>query len=329
MSTETPPTYDLFGIENPLIDLLYQVQNELLKELRVEKNHMQLIDEERLRFLLERLRDHAVQREPGGSCANTLIGVAGLGGSCAFAGCVGSDPLGEDYGRLLERSGVQSYLRTSSAPTGSCLILITPDAARTMNTCLGACRELSAEMLPLNTIRRARMLYLTGYLWDTPTQQAAAELALRTAHEAGVPVAFSLADPFCVQRHHKDFVRLLQKYVSLVIGNREEMLALSGAGDSAGAMHILRKWCASVVITLGSCGACASTGANHAYVEAQPVAAVDTTGAGDGFAAGFLHAHNQGAVLEDCLRAGHRFAAKVVQRIGPRLSLEEIATLRN
>ena len=312
-------TFDVFGVENPLMDLLAQVPEDFLKRMKMEKNVTYLVDREQHESLLEALNDTPILAEPGGSCANTLLGIAQLGGKTAYAGKVGRDDYGRIYAEKLEAGGVTPFITADGSMTGSTVILITPDAARTMNTFLGACQELTAADLPLDALKSSRMLYITGYLWDTPNQQEAAQLALRTAKGEDMPIAMSLSDPFCVERHRDDFISILKDYVALVFCNREEALALTGTDNSQEALRLLREWCGGAVITLGGSGALATGDGETVYIDPFPVEAVDTTGAGDAFAAGFLYGRTTGASLLQCGRLGGYFASRVILRVGPRL----------
>lgn len=312
--------YDVFGLENPLIDLLAQVPDEFLTRMELKKNHMMLVDESRHHFLLENLKGIHIQSEAGGSCANTLLGIAQLGGKSGYCGKVGKDPYGQVYIQKLEEAGVDSYISDDGSVTGSTVILVTPDAARTMNTFLGACQELKPEDVPLDALKASKQLYLTGYLWDTEGQKEAATLALRTAGAEGIHVTMSLADPFCVHRHKADFANILDRYVDFVFANQEEALALTDTDNTHDAMRALRGWCGGAAITMGVHGAYVSLGEEHVYIDAFPVdAVVDTTGAGDAFSAGFLYGRATGASLFQCGRLGGYFASRVIQKMGPRL----------
>ena len=311
--------YDVFGLENPLIDLLAQVPDEFLARHGLKKNHMTLIDGERHAALLQALDGNPIRTAAGGSCANTLLGIAQLGGKSAYCGKVGADAHGRDYIRKLEEGGVTSFIRADGSVTGSTVILVTPDAARTMNTFLGACQELTPADLPLDALADSRLLYLTGYLWDTAGQQEAATLALKTAGENGIVVAMSLADPFCVSRHKDAFAQILEKYVDFVFANHEEALSLTGTDNTHQAMQALRKWCGGAAITLGANGALISRDDDQIYLDPYPVDAVDTTGAGDAFAAGVLYGFSSGASLFQCGRLGSYFASRVITQVGPRL----------
>ena len=312
-------SYDVFGIENPLIDLLASVPESFLEEVSVEKDKMYLIDLPRMQELMEALGGTEVRPEPGGSCANTLLGMAQLGASTAYCGKVGNDEYGRIYVEKLEAAGVTSFVKTDGQNTGSTVILVTPDAARTMNTYLGACQQLEAADVPEQALRDSKLLYMTGYLWDTETQQSAARESLRIAKDAGIPVAMSLSDPFCVQRHMDFFPGLLRDSVDLVFANREEALALTGKHTTQEAISALRELCAGAVVTLGGHGALVSEGTETAYIDPQTVSAVDTTGAGDAFAAGYLYGRTQGYSPHGCGQIGSHFAANVITRMGPRL----------
>ena len=321
-------TFDVFGIENPLIDLMVSVPDEFLERIGVGKDKMYLIDLPRLHEIVAALGETPIHPEPGGSCANTMLGMAQLGAKTAYCGKVGRDDYGRVYVRKLEEAGVTSFIKADGHNTGSTVILVTPDAARTMNTYLGACQQLAPPDLPLDGLRKARRLYLTGYLWDTEGQQQAAWLGLKTAKEAGIPVAMSLSDPFCVERHRALFPEVLRDYVDLVFANREEALALTGTGSVDDALRALRELSASVVITLGAEGALIAEGAETVRVAAFPVKAVDTTGAGDAFAAGFLYGKARACALEHCGRIGAYFASRVITQMGPRLKGDVRALLR-
>lgn len=311
--------YDVFGLENPLIDLLAQVPDDFLARHELKKNHMMLIDQERQAYLLKHLAGFPIQTEAGGSCANTMLGIAQLGGRSAYCGKAGNDAHGEAYVRKLEAGGVDSFIQLDGSVTGSTIILVTPDAARTMNTFLGACQELTVKDVPLDVLKASKMLYITGYLWDTEGQQEAATAALETAVSEGISVAMSLSDPFCVHRHREAFMGILARYVDFVFANQEEAQALTGTDNTHQAMLALREWCGGAAITLGASGACVSREEALIYLDPIPTGAVDTTGAGDAFAAGMLHGFSSGMSLFQSGRLGTLFASKVIAKVGPRL----------
>jgi sugar/nucleoside kinase (ribokinase family) len=257
-----------------------------------------------------------------------MLGAAQLGARTAYCGKAGRDDYGRVYISKLEEAGVTSFVSTDGHNTGSTVILVTPDASRTMNTYLGACQELKPSDIPVDALRRSKRLYITGYLWDTEGQQQAAWLALMTAQESGVPVAMSLSDPFCVTRHQTLFPSLLRDHADLVFANRDEALMLTGRNHEDQALADLRELCDCVVITLGSRGAVAAEGDKTVHIPPFPVQALDTTGAGDAFAAGFLFGKTKGYPLERCGRLGAAFASRVIEQMGPRLKGDVRAQLR-
>ena len=313
--------WDIVGVENPLIDLLVKVEDSFLSQHGLVKSHMQLIDAEEREMLLDGLRGHRVQHEPGGSCANTMLGVSQLGGRAVFCGKVGRDAFGKLFAERLKVGGVHPHMLVSKTPTGSTIILITPDAARTMNTYLGACQELTSRDVPVEIISEAKYLYLTAYLWDSTSSRAAAMTALKSARESQTEVVLNLADPFCIERHQTNLLELLQGgFVDVVMANRAEIHALLGKMTVEEAMRNLSQYVKTTVITLGSHGAYMTKGDEKVYIEALPVKAIDTTGAGDAFAAGFLYGETNQGTLEQCGQLGAAFAADIVQKLGPRLA---------
>ncbi len=311
--------YDVFGLENPVMDVLAQVPDSFLAQHGVAKNAWTMIDNARHSELLKALEGTPLVYDAGGSCANTIVGIAKLGGKTAYCGMVGGDEHGRIYGKKLREAGVAEFMRASQIPTGSAVILVTPDAARTLNLFLGACRDLGPQDVPVEEIRQSRWLYMTGYIWDSDSQKEAAALALRTAKAAGIPVAFSLADPFYATNNREDFLRIIRDYGELVFANRDEALAVTGRDHVHEALRDLRKLCPGVALTMGHAGAMISLHGEVAYVEAFPVTPVDTTGAGDAFAAGFLYGRISGASPFQCGRLGAYFASKVITLVGPRL----------
>ncbi len=316
--------WDVIGIENPLIDLLCKVDDHFLKHHGLVKNQMRIIDQYEREMLLEALRGRPIQREPGGSCANTMLGISYLGGKTVFCGKVGGDAFGKLFAESVKVGGVQPHMLVSDTATGSTIILISPDAARTMNTYLGASHELSPEDVPLDMIGESKHLYLTAYLWDVNNSRDAAMVALNGARECGVKVVLNLADPNCVGRHQKALLELLKNgHVDIVIANQQEVGALLDKGYIEDAMRQLSQFCKYVVITLGAHGAYLSKADEKVYIEAPNVKAIDTTGAGDAFAAGFLFGETHSGTLEQCGQLGAAVAADIVQRIGPRFAFDE------
>jgi sugar/nucleoside kinase (ribokinase family) len=320
--------YDVFGMCNPLYDIQAEITDTLLQEIGLEKGGMFLIDEEQQRALVARTYEHIVHSESGGSGANTMIGLALLGGRACYAGKIGNDEHGVLYAAKLREKQVTVSVKAGEGTTGICVVLITPDAERTLCTFLGICRELGPDDVDVEAIRASKYLYVTGYLWDTETQKAAVLRAMQTAHEAGVKVALSLSDPFCVNRHRDAFLQITRDYVDLLIGNDDEALHLTGTETPQEAILATASLCEMAVVTLGSRGSLLRHGDTLVEVPSYKVQAVDTTGAGDMYAAGILYGLTHGLSLEQTGSLAAYAAAQVVAKLGPRLDDLDPAIIR-
>jgi len=313
--------FDVFGMCNALFDLQAEVADETLDELKVGKGGMFLISEEEQRAIVPRIYTRIVNSESGGSGANTMIGVALLGGKTSYTSRVGNDEHGTLYRQGLEKLGVKPNLGTGEGETGICLVLITPDTQRTMCTFLGTARDLHRGDINLDDLRASKYLYVTGYLWDTDNQKEAVLHAMHEANRAGVKVALSLSDPFCVGRHKEDFTRLLKEHVDVVFSNKDEALLLTDADDARDAARKIAEMADCVtIVTMDKHGSLIRHGSDEFEVPVYPVQAVDTTGAGDMYAAGILYGMTQGLPLADAGRIAAYSAAQVVAKLGPRLS---------
>ncbi len=311
--------YDVYGMCNALFDIQAEVAEETLSELNLAKGSMALIGDEQQRAIVSKIYTSIVNTEPGGSGANTMIGVAQLGGSASFTSRVGADQHGERYNSGLLAKGVKPNLGIGAGSTGICLVLITPDAQRTMLTFLGMSRSLQRRDVVVDDVVSSKYLYVTGYLWDTDTQKEAVLYAMSEANRAGVQVALSLSDPFCVHRHKGDFRRLLAEHVDVVIGNAHEAMALTETEKAADAIRVLNESCAIAAVTMDEHGSLLrADGADH-QIAPCPVTAVDTTGAGDMYAAGLLFGLTHGMDLDATGRLASYMAAQVVSQLGPRL----------
>jgi sugar/nucleoside kinase (ribokinase family) len=258
----------------------------------------------------------------GGSAGNTAAGVAMLGGRAGFVGQVANDQLGEVFAHDIRSIGVEftTPARSGDVPTARSLILVTSDAQRTMNTFLGAAQYLDTGMLDEEQVRSAAILYLEGYLWDPETPRAAMERAIDVARGAGRKVAFTLSDSFCVSRHRDGFNALIDSgRLDILFANEAEIVELTGEKDFDSAVEAAAARVPLLVVTRGEMGAVAVQGGKRVDVPAEPVdQIVDTTGAGDLFAAGFLTGHAQGRSLEESLRMGAIAAAEVISHYGAR-----------
>jgi sugar/nucleoside kinase (ribokinase family) len=314
---------DVTGIGNAIVDVLSHAQDELLGRLGLHKGSMTLIDAAAADRLYDQMAP-AVEIS-GGSVANSMAGIAGLGGRAGYIGKVKSDQLGQVFAHDIRAAGVEFTSKHSEQgpSTARCLILVTPDGQRTMSTYLGACVELGPEDIDEALIARSKVVYLEGYLWDPPRAKEAMLKAANLAHKHGNRVALSLSDAFCVGRHHAEFSRLIDDHVDILFANESEAAALTGASNFEHALAGLRGRCEIAVLTRGAEGAVALTADQRFDVAAQPVAkVVDTTGAGDLFAAGFLYGFTQGRGPAESARIGALCAAEVISHFGARPAVE-------
>ena len=312
--------FDVYGVCNPLVDLLSHVPDSFLKKLGIQKNVMHLVTREQQQELLLALAEEKISLEvaAGGSGANSMIGISQLGGRSAFSGKIGRDEHGKLYREKLEALGVCDCLAEGEGATGSSLILVSEDGARTMNTFLGMSQELMNPDIDPDIIQSSKYLYLTGYLWDTESQKKAVLNALDEAKKREVKVALSLSDPFCVTRHKEDFINLLKGYASMVFCNQEEAFTLLDTEITQQAAETLSDWTETVALTIGAYGALISHRGETCYIDPLPVRVEDTTGAGDAFAAGFLYGMTHDFSPLDSGRIGATLAAAVIGQTGPR-----------
>ncbi|MHA6769468.1 adenosine kinase [Sphingobium ummariense] len=318
--TVSAPTLDVVAIGNAIVDVLARSDDAFLAQHALTKGGMQLIDAEMAETLYA---DMAAAREiSGGSAANTLAGLAALGKSCGFIGQVCDDQLGKVFAHDIQAMGIRfdTPAMTGEVPTARCLILVTPDAQRTMNTFLGASQFLPEAALDLDLIRSAGILYLEGYLWDPEQPRAAMRAAIEAARGAGRKVAFTLSDNFVIDRHRADFIDLIDSgMIDILFSNEGEIQSLAQIDDFDQAVASIAARVPVLVSTRSEKGAIAVVDGQRYEAPAAPVAQiVDTTGAGDLFAAGFLAAHIDGMAVDDCLRLGAAAAAEVISHWGAR-----------
>lgn len=319
--------FDVVGIGNALVDVIAHATDAFLDEHRLVKGWMDLIDTDRAVHLYKAL-DAAVEMS-GGSAANTMCGVASFGGRAAYVGKVSDDDLGRVFGHDLHAVGVtfRAGDRRNDVPTGRCIIFVTPDAERTMNTYLGASSLLGIGDVDDATVTEGKVLYMEGYLYDRPEAKEAFRHAAGVAHEAGRMVSLTLSDSFCVERHRDDFLSLIDDEVDLLFGNAAELKALYQTDSFDAALAELRQQCPFAAVTASADGSIIVTPDEMIEVKAHPVPKViDTTGAGDLYAAGFLFGLTRGQELAECGRLGSLAAAEVIAHVGPR-PLVELRTL--
>ena len=323
------PDFDVLGIGNAIVDVMARTEEDFLAEQRLSKGTMHLIDAERAEGLYGAMGP-AIEAS-GGSAGNTAAGVASLGGRAAFIGKVADDPLGHFYRHDMHAAGVHfaTGALQNGAPTARSFILITPDGERTMNTYLGACRELSPADIDAEVVGASAVTYLEGYLWDPREAKDAFLKAARIAHEADRTVALTLSDAFCVDRWRDEFLDLIRrKTVDLLFANEAELHSLYQTADLETALSALRNDAGMAVVTRSEQGCLIVTREGTQAVPALPVErVVDTTGAGDLFAAGFLFGIARGAPPETAARLGALCAAEIIQHVGarPETSLKALA----
>ena len=326
----SPPTLDVVTVGSAIVDVLSQADDAFVVSHGLIKGTMALVDHDQSAALYDAMP--AGIEVSGGSAANTAAGIASLGGGVAFIGKVRDDGLGEIFTHDLRSTGVvyTTPPGDSGPPTARCLVIITPDAERTMSTYLGTAGEMRAADVDPDLVASARITYVEGYLVGLPSAEGALETALQAAHAAGRKVALTLSDPAWVELQHDAFKALLPD-VDILLGNETEALELTGASSLEEAVAVLAGSVEVVAVTRGPAGAIASDGRETVSVGAEPVArVVDTTGAGDLFAAGFLLGLARQRALEECLRLGALAAAEVISHIGarPQTSLATLATAK-
>jgi sugar/nucleoside kinase (ribokinase family) len=326
--------YSLYGVENPLMDVIAHVDYPFLQRFGKTPGTMHLVEYEEVSRLLAEIR--SPRTSPGGSAANTTRGMAWLSSvegkalaqavlgrplhqavpapAPVFNGAIGRDSRGDEFAAQIAEAGVRPALVRKDTPTGTSVILVTPDGERTMNTFLGACRDFQVGDLALADLAASRMLYLTGYLWDTDNQRAAAERAALFAREENrsITIAFDLADPFAVRRYAEKFRKWIPGNVDVLFGNRDELALLTGSSCDEDCVSDAAKLAPIVVMKTGEKGCIVAAEGRYEAVPGVRVNAVDTTGAGDAFAAGFLSGRLEGATPIECARLANAVAARVV-----------------
>ena len=318
---------DVVGIGNALVDVLSHESEAFLRRHDLVKGTMQLVDEARARELYSAMGPGVEMS--GGSAANTIVGVASFGGRAQYVGKVRDDQLGEVFAHDLRSTGVryETPVATAGPPTGRCLIVVTPDAQRTMGTFLGASVCLTPDDIDPELIARGKILYLEGYLFDPPQAQEAFRVAAGIARDSGRAVSLTLSDPFCVDRHRRAFLDLVDGYVDVLFANEAEICSLYQVNDFDAALQEVRRSCEIAVLTRSARGSVVVGGDEVHVIDAHPIETlVDTTGAGDLYAAGFLFGLSRGLDLASCGRLGSLAAAEIISHVGAR-PLVPLATL--
>ena len=312
--------YDVLSICNVLIDIIYRADDVELAQFKLHKGHMALVESDKQMAILQHFAGRETTIELGGSSLNTIRALAMLKKKTVFAGMLANDRHGHVVKKRMDALHIKSALQyTDKDATGTCVVLVTEDGERTMNTHLGASRLFSRDIIPVEDLRASRVFHFSGYQWDTEDQMDTIEEAIRIAKASGCKVSFDLADPFVVSKHKREFLEVIKKHVDIVFANEEEAKLLYGptAQDTA---KFLAKNGAIAVIKLGPHGALIQT--QEELVEVPPVRTllIDTTGAGDMFAAGFLYGYLSNFSLAEAGNIGAFLASDVISRYGAHLS---------
>ncbi len=319
LSGDHKADYDVLGIGNAIVDVLAQVDDDFLARQGLVKGAMQLIDEVAAHDLYAAMGPSI--EASGGSAANTIAGVASFGCRAAFMGKVRNDELGEVFAHDIRATGVHfdTPAATEGPTTARCLVLVTPDGERTMNTWLGASQNLGPDDVEADLVKASAITYLEGYLWDPPHAKEAFKKAAAIATQAGRKVALTLSDAFCVDRHRESFLELIRGPVDILFANEAEIKSLYQTRTFNDALHAVRADCALAVLTRSEAGSVIVEGEDVHVIGAHPVEkVVDATGAGDLFAAGFLAGLAQGRAVPDCARLGAIAASEIIQQMGAR-----------
>ncbi|WP_062341862.1 adenosine kinase [Novosphingobium sp. CCH12-A3] len=326
------PLYDVIAIGNAIVDVMAPCEDADIERLGLAKGGMTLVDTARAQELYDAMGP--AREISGGSAANTLAGLAALGAKCAFIGQVADDQLGEVFAHDIRAGGIdfQTPTRADEPPTARCLIFVSPDGQRTMNTFLGASQFLPAEALDDAQIASASVLYLEGYLWDPEEPRKAMRRAIAAARNAGRKVAFTLSDAFVISRHGDDFRALIADgQIDILFANEHELAALTGVADFHAGLEQLAAKVPTVVVTRSENGAHAISDGEHSHVPAEPIdKVIDTTGAGDLFAAGFLYGYVRNKPLAESLTLGAVCAAEIISHYGarPEANLQDLVAKR-
>ena len=323
----TASQFDVLGVGNALVDVIAQVDDAFLEAHSLAKGTMTLIDAAQSAALYDAMPP-SVERS-GGSCANTMATLASLGGRGAYIGKVSADQLGDVFRHDIRAIGVHYDTPPAvDSSTGRCLIMVTPDAQRTMQTYLGAASDLTADDVDDEAVAGASVTFLEGYLWDPPGAKQAFIKAADAAHAAGRMVSLTLSDPFCVERFREEFVDLVDDHVDILFANEDEIMSLYQLPSFDEAVERVRQRCAISAITRSEKGSLIVTKDVTHTVAAEPVKVVDTTGAGDAYAGGFLHGLTSGRDLATCGRIASICAGEVISHFGPRPETSLAALVR-
>ena len=313
---------DVFGVGNALVDVLAQVEDQFVADIELAKGSMTLMDTEQQSSVLSGLENQSLRLASGGSAANTMVAIAQSGGSGVYMGKVAHDTHGEFYKKDMEEAGILfpvAMAPESSLPTGSCVVLTTPDAERTMCTHLGISTSLTKSEVDFDMLANSKMSYVEGYLWDAENPRAACVETFEQCKKLNIPASFTFSDSFLVDRFGDDFKKIVSEYCDVIFCNADEIRKFYGIDDIDECNSRIGKDCKLVFVTDGANGCFVVENGAVQKVEGFGVKAIDTVGAGDAFAGGVLYGITNGMDSLKAAKWGNYFASKVVERIGPRL----------
>jgi len=311
--------FDVVGIGNAIVDILIQTEDSFLEKHSLKKGSMALLNDDDAEKLYSSIG--AGLESSGGSAANTLAGLAQLGSKAGFIGRVRNDQLGEIFTHDIRSAGARfdTTPKTSGPPTARCLIFVTPDAQRTMCTYLGASVFLDPEDLDLSMVKQTKVLYLEGFLWDHPAAKRAFIAAAKACKDSGGKVALSLSDSFCVERHRKSFLALVEEHIDILFANEAEITSLYEVKEFQEAISKVRNRCEIAALTRGEKGSVILSEKEHIEIHSYKFGQlIDTTGAGDLYAGGFLNGYTTGQSLLKCGQIASICAGQIVTQLGPR-----------
>ena len=311
--------YDVFGVGNAIMDIQVQTDDAFLSSMAIEKGIMTLTDDARQKEILDALSNHEINFCSGGSAANTIVGIADMGGTAAYACKTGRDTFGEQYLDEMKQLGIAIEIAATKGQTGTCVVLITSDAQRTMLTSLGISSSLDADDILEAEISKAKYVYIEGYLFLGESTKAAALKAIELAKNNNVKVALTISDPFVIDICRDQFQQLIEGPVDLLFCNEDEAKALTGKDDPIECAHIIHQHCENVALTLGKNGSIIMHEGEVLPIEGVEVEAIDSTGAGDMYAAGVLYGITNGLSWHQAGHLGSHAAARVVSQLGARL----------
>ena len=321
--------YDVYGLGNALVDMEFEIHEQFLQENNIDKGVMTLVDENKQHELIEQLDVFEGNKASGGSAANTLIAISAMGGSAYYSCKVADDDLGHFYLNDLKAAGVDCNMegKHKGGITGKCLVMVTPDAERTMFTFLGVSSELSPYEVSEDAIKNASYCYLEGYLTTSESGKAANIAARKIAEANNIKTALTFSDPFVVEHFRDGFTETVGNGIDLLFCNEAEALSYTQKSSVDEAIDVIKTFAKTFAITLGAKGAAVYDGENLISIDANPVKAVDTNGAGDLFAGAFMYGLTHGLTFEQAGNLASRASSQIVSQFGPRLKHEQYQSL--